>query len=280
MEAHLIQGSEAWKNIRKQYVTATDAAVILGLSPWKTPYKLWRQKMDLDPPDEETEKMREGSRLEDHARKWFFEAYGILFTPKVVFKDFMMASLDGMTDDDECIIEIKCGQKSFEQAKQGIIPEYYRIQMQHQMYCSGLNEMTYLAFNGEVVITLTVELDREFVYEMIPKLREFYQCLISFTHPTMTMRDYHQRSDPEWNNLVESYRNASQDLKRVEQLEQDLRKELISLAGEQSTMGNGIKLSKVAKKGVIDYTKIPQLKGLNLEEYRKPSSEYWRVILD
>jgi len=276
----LKQGSSDWLEIRKQHVTATDSAVILGLSPWKTPYKLFRQKMDLDPPDEETERMREGTRIEPLARKWCEDYFMKEFQPKVVFKDFMMASLDGISSDAREILEIKCGPKSFEQAQRGEINPIYICQMQHQMYVSNVQLAWYLAFNGKKGVMIPVARDDEFINQMLPKLTEFYECLLKYTPPMMTTKDYHQRSEPEWNNLAESYRNAYLDRKRAEQLEETLKQELISLSGSHSSMGGGIKLSKVVRKGIIDYSKIEAITNLDLEPYRKPSSEYWKIIIE
>jgi putative phage-type endonuclease len=277
---NLTQGSKDWLEARKSFVTATDASIIMGINPWKTPYKLWRQKMDLDPPETENEAMRRGTELEPIARAWLEKEHNIKCEPKVVIKDFMMASLDGITSDKNAIVEIKCGSKAFSSAYVGEIPNYYVCQMQTQMYVSNVQLAFYVAFNGNEGIVIPVLRDDNFINEMIPKLREFYECLISFTPPMMTTKDYQTKSDPQWKALAENYRNAYQELKNAEQLEQTLKQELIALSGEQSSMGAGIKLSKVLRKGVIEYSKIPQLTGLDLEPYRKNSSEYWKISID
>lgn len=272
----LIQGTKEWLEARKSFVTATDAAVVMHMSPWKTCYTLWRQKMDLDPPDEETYRMREGTRLETLARKWIFENLKLECEPKIVFKDFMMASLDGVTEMGN-IFEIKCGPKSFEQAKQGIIPDYYIVQMQHQMFCADVETCAYVAFDGKDGILIYVRRDQNFINEMIPKLKEFYECLISFTPPLLMLKDYQVRSDYEWKSLTDQYRSAYHQLKMAEENEKKLRLRLIELSGSQSSMGNGIKLSKIPRKGSIDYSSIPQLNGINLDDFRKESTEYWKI---
>lgn len=280
MEAYLIQGSEAWKEARKMRITGTDASCILGINPYKSAYALWRQKMDLDPPEVENEAMRRGTMLEPLAREWCNNYFMKTFEPKVIIKDFMMASLDGISNDGREIIEIKCGHKAFSSAYNGEIPNYYVCQMQHQMHVADVDLAYYVAFNGETGIIIEVKRDQNFINEMIEKEREFYQCLISFTPPMMTTRDYLTRSDNEWNGLAENYRIAYQALKDAEQLEQNLKRELIALAGQQSTMGNGIKLSKVVKRGSIDYSAIPDIQELDLEPYRKKTIEYFRVTID
>jgi len=188
-----------------------------------------------------------------------------------------MASLDGMSDLGEMIVEIKCGKKSFSSACDGIIPNYYVCQMQHQMYCADVDHCLYAAFDGVGAIIIQVERDDKYINEMIPKLREFYECLLQYNPPTMTTKDYQMRSDPSWNALAESYRNAYLDRKRAELLEESLKQELILSSGGQSSMGAGIRLSKIPRKGAVDYSQIECLKELDLEPYRKKSIEYWKI---
>jgi hypothetical protein len=42
-------------------------------------------------------------------------------------------------------------------------------------------------------------------------------------------------------------------------------------------MGAGIRLSKIPRKGAVDYSQIECLKELDLEPYRKKSIEYWKI---
>lgn len=283
----MIQGTKEWLEARKSFVTATDASCILGINPWKSAYALWRQKMDLDPPEKENYAMRRGTLLEVHARQWLETSKGIYCEPKVVIKDFMMASLDGFSSDQKLVVEIKCGQKSFAQAEQGEIASYYNCQLQHQMHCAEVDQSLYVAFNGEEGIVIPVKRDQKFINEMIEKEKEFYECLISFTPPKMTTKDYQARSDAQWSASAKSYRNAYQELKRADQelkraelLEQTLKNELIQLAGSQSSEGAGIRLSKIPRRGAVDYSKIKEIQGLDLEQYRKSPIEYWKISIN
>ena len=48
----LIQGTQAWKDFRKKMITASMMPIIMGISPWSTPYELWLQQMDLSEQEE------------------------------------------------------------------------------------------------------------------------------------------------------------------------------------------------------------------------------------
>ena len=48
------QGSEEWLKLRKNYLGASDAAVVLGISPFQTRYQLWQDKLGLGQKKEST----------------------------------------------------------------------------------------------------------------------------------------------------------------------------------------------------------------------------------
>lgn len=64
--------SEAeWLEARRQGVTASEIAVILGLSPYSSPYALYHQKLGILPPDDDKAVYERGRVLEPYiAEKW------------------------------------------------------------------------------------------------------------------------------------------------------------------------------------------------------------------
>ena len=95
----LIQQSQEWLDYRKSKIGASDAPVIMGVSPWCTPYKLWMQKNDLIPDTYKSRAMSRGIAMEDTARAFFSLETGVLVEPSVVVHsdlDWMIASLDGL----------------------------------------------------------------------------------------------------------------------------------------------------------------------------------------
>ena len=63
----LVQGSAEWHEHRRKYRNASETPVVLGVSPWLTPYQLWQQKLGLIEP-EVTPAMLRGTQLEPAAR--------------------------------------------------------------------------------------------------------------------------------------------------------------------------------------------------------------------
>lgn len=62
---------EEWLQNRTMGIGASEAASVLGLNPWETPYQLWRRKKGLDAPKIENFAMKAGHYLEDAVSKFY-----------------------------------------------------------------------------------------------------------------------------------------------------------------------------------------------------------------
>lgn len=265
------QGSDSWLSLRRTKITATDAGVIMGLNPWKTPLQLWEEKLGLREPQAVNDKMREGSLMEGEARVFFNEKLTTDFKPVVLescIHPFMMASLDGM-DHLGRIMEIKCGKGSHELALQYEIPPYYMSQLQKQMYVSDINFCFYCSYRSkEDNIFWTVNRDDAFIEKMIEAEKEFYRCMMEFQAPPATDRDYTNMDSRDWRLHTEVWKSTKAQIKLLEAKEECLRNELIAMCDGKSSQGNGVRVSKQVTKGRIDYTKIEELKNIDVEKYR------------
>lgn len=283
MRLPIEQGTPEWLKLRTQKVTATDAGVITGDNEYQTPYKLWAEKMSLSPPVHETERMREGKRLEPFALAEFTKQTGIHASPAVVVCDarpWQMASLDGLSDDNKVMVEIKCGPKTCDLARQGIIEPMYRAQLQHQMCVMSLQMVYFFTFDGLSSKIIEVERDDSFIADMITKEHEFYKCIDNYEPPALTERDYVTRNDASWCHMAQNWVNAQRELKYWEEKAEDYRSSLIKLADSSNTRGAGVKVAKSIRKGNIEYKAVPEIQGINLEPYRKKPSEYWRIGIE
>jgi putative phage-type endonuclease len=73
-------GSEAeWLEARRKGVTASEIAVIMGLSPYSSPYKLFHQKTGTLPPDDDSAVMERGRVLEPYIAGKFAEMHPEFF---------------------------------------------------------------------------------------------------------------------------------------------------------------------------------------------------------
>jgi putative phage-type endonuclease len=106
----LDQGSPEWLAHRAKYRNASETPVVLGVSPWQTPYQLWLEKKGrAERPV--TFPMQRGKELEAAARAAYESLTGHVMQPLVLVEGEYSASLDGMTLAGDLVLEIKCPMK-------------------------------------------------------------------------------------------------------------------------------------------------------------------------
>jgi hypothetical protein len=186
----------------------------------------------------------------------------------------MMASMDAINIHYCIAAEIKCASaEDHGTAAAGELPEKYFPQLQHQLEVCGLDEMYYFSFHNQEGILLTVPRNEKYIKILIEEEEKFLECMQKFEAPLLMDKDYLYIGDPRWAHLPERLKA----LKILQEEEKKIREELIHLADGQNCMGAGIKVAKLKRKGAVDYSKVPELQGINLEPYRKEMTDYWRI---
>jgi putative phage-type endonuclease len=277
------QGTKEWHETRQRHIGASDAPVIMGVSPSRTLYQLYLEKIGKGEKVFETDAMRHGKAMEPKAREEFEALTGIVVFPTVVFHPkhkFMMASLDGMDLEKRFVLEAKCpmSEKSEDHicAMDGVVPEKYYPQLQHQLECVksfGIDMIYYLSYTSNSSKLIEVEINQSYIDDMIVKHTEFWRRVQERDAPPMTEKDYIIREDEEWRTLEARWLFLKPYLEESEQL----REKLINCANGQNVKGSNLTLSRFMRKGNVDYKSIPELKGINLEAYRKSPSECWKI---
>lgn len=149
----LEQNSVEWLRWRTKGLGASDATIIMGLSPWFSREQLLARKdqefraaqhVNDRPPKEGARKeadngaMARGRRMEPLARDLYCDLTGIKSRPICIIHDrydWMRASLDGLSDDRRFILEVKCvNQNDHRAALDGEVPLKYVPQVQHQLF--------------------------------------------------------------------------------------------------------------------------------------------------
>ena len=134
----------------------------------------------------------------------------------------------------------------------------------------------YSYYNGQGVSVLVYRND-DYIDNLIQKEKEFYHHMKNLTSPPLTNKDFTEKDDEGWNELTFRYMRLKTNRQHLQKLEEDTKQQLIDLCKNQSSRGNGIKAQKIVKKGNVDYSLIPELQNVDLEQYRKPISEYWKL---
>lgn len=141
---------EEWLDYRRQGIGGSDAAVVVGLNPYKSSLTLYADKKGLLPETLDNEAMRVGRDLEEYVAKRFSEATG-----KKVRKtnfiyahdeyDFIRANVDREIVGENAGLECKTASAlSKVKYADSEIPLHYYCQCQHYMAVMGYDKM-YLA---------------------------------------------------------------------------------------------------------------------------------------
>jgi putative phage-type endonuclease len=276
-----IQGTAEWLALRKTKITATDANSIMNCNPWKNKKKLYLEKISEENNTFVNAAMQRGLDLEPIARELFTIKTGIEVFPKVIVKDWMMASLDGISACGKYVVEIKCpGDKDHKIALSGKVPDHYYAQLQHQMYVAGVKKMCYFSFDGTDEAMIEVNINTQYVEQMIEEERKFYTCITNKIPPDDQKKEYKIREDDFWQAGYLELKMIADEMLQLEKRGKELKESLISSANHEDTKGCGLSICKVKRKGNIDYSAIPELEKVDLEKYRKPAIEMWKVCLE
>jgi len=86
--------------------------------------------------------------------------------------------------------------------------------------------------------------------------------------------------NPSFTGLAKEWRKIRDLIHQLTEHEQALRKALIGLTDGHNVKGGGIIIEKIIRRGNIDYGMIQELADVELERYRKPSTESYRFTLE
>lgn len=278
MKLDVIPNTNEWHATRRRKVGASDSSAILGIG-FLTPYQLWEQKLGLTT-TQMNYAMSEGVRLEPIARANLEQYFGFALEAPVYQHDdidYMIASLDAYNEKERCLIEIKCGSGSYAKAQSGTIPDYYYSQMQHQLEVMALDKMHYYCFNGESGVLLEVYRDTPYIRTLLEAEEKFYDCMSNFTPPALTDKDYVKIMTDEAYTTSLKLESVKEQIEALTEQEKALRDQILRMADGRNSIIGTQKVTKVISQGHVNYKEIPQLKDVDLNQYRKAPSTSFRI---
>lgn len=279
----LVQGSPEWHAHRSKYRNASETPAVLGVSPWVTPYQLWLQRTGRAQP-EVNSAMLHGTRLEPAARDAYEKLTGHVMQPLVLIEGEYSASLDGITLDGDLILEVKCPVKGrdsdlWKAAREGKIPDHYRWQIETQLMVSGADLAHLFVFDGKEGV-LVEQRPSKSDWEVIEDGWEgFMRFIAEDLPPPLTDQDTVIRTDPDWEQAAAIFLRLKFEADQAASRLDEAKTRLIGLAAHSSEKGGGVQVTRYWKAGSVDYKKLPQLAGVDLEKYRAPSREEVRVTI-
>jgi hypothetical protein len=85
------------------------------------------------------------------------------------------------------------------------------------------------------------------------------------------------KRDEGWVNKAKEVYAIQEKRRQLEKLEAIMMAELKSVSEEKNSHGGGFILESYERAGNVEYGKIPELKTVNLERYRKEPVVVWRL---
>ena len=277
----LEQNTPAWELWRQTRFGASDAAAMLGISPYKTRAQLLREKQGAITPvsDFQREIYAAGHAAEKAILPHLEDLAGQPITPCVMEgENRITASLDGVNFDGTLIIEHKllrdsdASRRRFNMAARGELAEHDMAQVQQQLMVSGAEKCWFVVSDGTP--------DNMAIADVFPDADWFTRIKEGWAQ---FARDLEASADEVPQILAKEYRDLDAQIKALQSQQQAVKDQLIALAEEadsDSLAVGGITLKRIESKGAVDYKAIPALKDIDLDAYRKPASITWRININ
>lgn len=244
-----------WLEYRKSGIGSSEVATIVGLNPWETPYQLWRRKMGVDEPKNETFAMKAGHYLEDAVAQFWKDETGCEIIKRSAGdwliksneKPYLQVSpdrtywLSGMphSSQNKGILECKTTQMSIDSDD---LPKHWFCQVQYQLGVAELKE-------GSLAWLCS---GREFGYKNLAFVPDFYGWLVEEVDKFWT-DNILGKKEPEATNvqdiLLKFNRHTdgkiievNDDIFKAYESLKDVKKELADLTDRKNELEDKIKL--------------------------------------
>jgi putative phage-type endonuclease len=278
----LVQGSAEWHVHRLAHRNASETPAVLGLSPYTTPYQLWQQRTGRATV-EVTPAMAHGTATEPQARVMYETLTGNVMQPLVLVDGEYSASLDGITLDGDLVLEIKCPKSKdavlLKEARAGRIPVHVYWQVRHQLMVSGAQLAHVYVYDGKLGHLIEQPAEPECWETIRQGWEAFDEYVRTDSPPALTDRDTRERDDPAWVEAAGEYRRLKEASEAASAELDAAKQRLVALAEHSSEQGSGVTVSRYWKAGSIDYKRVPELAGVDLEQYRGAAREEVRITI-
>ena len=265
-----VQGSAAWHKFRSRHIGASEVSAVLGESDFMSPYQLWQLKVGEVPPFAGNWATQRGSNAEPEIRRLYEEMYNVKVTAPVLEYaawPVLSASLDGYSEELGLIAEFKYPSAAkHEQALRGEVPKTYRAQVQAQLLVSGCDTCHYVSYNGTSIAVVVVKADPEEQARILYACAAFWNCVESRTPPPGSPVVLESET---LDTLAAEYKRLHRLAYQTETQMSLIKQKLDELVEEDSATFGGLRLSRTMRNGAVEYSKIPELEGVDLDKYRK-----------
>ena len=286
------QNSKEWLEWRRGGLGASDAPIVMGDSPYLTAYELWQEKTGLVKREDTGSFVTDlGHKFEPMIRADLELDLGYSMDPQCIEHHelpWLRASLDGFNEENRTFVEIKyVGKDKLEWVKKNKRPLPAHVaQVQQQFAVTGFSSCLYTCYTLtpdrkqiDRSVTITVPIDMEYITKkLVPALKDFWDKVQAQKAPELSDKDVVVVKKKEAVELSELYLKKVSQKKDLETEIKDIQKKMIEAIKEKPLGQIGrVKMTKVVRVGSVDYSKIKELKSINLDQYRKASSSSYKM---
>lgn len=183
---------EEWKALRSQYIGGSDAAAVVGLNTYSSPYALWAEKTGRVPGFEGNLATEVGSYLEDFVARKFSEQTGkrVRRVNQSFFNSdypWAIANIDRDIVGEDAGLEIKTtSELCLSKFKNGEYPANYYCQAVHYMAITG-KKRWYLAvlIGNKDFRIFTIERDQAEIDALMAAEQQFWEHVKTDTPPAV-----------------------------------------------------------------------------------------------
>jgi putative phage-type endonuclease len=248
-----------WLDLRRKGLGGSDAAAVLGLNPWQTPYSVWANKTEQVEDSKPNMRMRCGQLLEPVVGTLFSEETGIevdRFPYMLRSKQWpwMLVNLDFVAESPQAALEAKT--TDARNAHQWIteegdakVPDSYLIQGQHELAVTGLDRVYFGALiGGNDFRVMEVRRDDYLIENLVEAERKFWEMVEDATPPapdgsdvtTRAIKAMYPISTPgvqaelpeEALPILRALVSTKRDLKETEEIKNGYENQIKSLLGD------------------------------------------------
>ena len=264
------QGTQEWLEFRKKHIGASEVSAIIGESDFMNAHDLFLIKTGKKEAFKGNWATKRGSDAEEKIKALYEEFYNTKLTsPVLEYKDWpvLSASLDGWNEETKLVVEFKYpSAEKHEMAERGIVPETYRAQLQTQMLVSGADTAHYVSYNGQDLAVVVVKADPHKQGQILEACKSFWEHVENDVSPMEIMSETLEV-------IATRYKQLDRIIKTSEDEIKLLKERINELVIDDKAYFYGLSLTRSKRKGNIDYAKVPQLSGIDLESYRRPDTE-------
>jgi putative phage-type endonuclease len=305
----LKQRTPAWEAWRTQGITASEAPVILGRSPYKSHWRLWAERTGVVAPEDLSTKpcVQRGIALEDQVRRGFEDRHGTLLLPLCAESSahpVLRCSLDGLNDDGEPV-ELKVPtertyRRLRQEGEQATAYQLAWVQLQFQLVVTEAPR-GWLVFDpcvsGSPPLEFAIARDEPFLtHTLVPACLAFWGCITTGTSPNQEVTEEPyipvDGALTEWTQAAQTYRALLDDrgqldarLKTIKERLEHTEAVFVRLMGEHLLAeAEGVRVTRYRQNGTIDYPALlveiaPDLDDATLERYRRAATQRTKVSL-